>query len=211
MLKARQITKRFDQVELLSGIDLEVSRGESLAIVGASGEGKSTLLHILGTLEPPTSGTVTIEGELVTPCNAAYLRSHKIGFVFQHFHLLEEYSVLDNILMPARIARKPLDYDRAKALLEQVGLSHRTHYPAKQLSGGEKQRASLARALCNDPPLILADEPTGNLDHNTAALIHDLLLSLTADKTLIVVTHNLAFADRCSRRLSLSGGALWTA
>jgi lipoprotein-releasing system ATP-binding protein len=206
LLEAKQIRKNFDDLAILDGIDLSVNAGESLAIVGASGEGKSTLLHILGTLEPPTSGTVLVDGEVATSSNAAFLRSRKIGFVFQHFHLLEEYTVLENVLMPARIAGDPLDVDRARALLTAVGLESRAHAAAKQLSGGEKQRAALARALCNDPPLILADEPSGNLDHKNAAMIHDLLLSLTKSKTLVVVTHNLNFAKRCARTLLLSSG-----
>lgn len=212
LLEARQITKSFsghDVVEILSGIDLSVAQGESLAIVGASGEGKSTLLHILGTLEPPTSGQVIIDQNAVSSSNSPFLRSHKIGFVFQHFHLLGEYSVIDNVLMPARIAGLKVPEERAYDLLQKVGLSHRASFAAKQLSGGEKQRVALARALCNDPPLILADEPSGNLDHNTAALIHDLLLSLTENKTLVVVTHNLSFAERCKRALRLSGGKLY--
>ena len=213
LLEAKVLTKSFSEpgnsIEILSGINLSVIAGESLAIIGASGEGKSTLLHILGTLEPPTSGTVSIEDTLVTSANSAFLRSRKLGFVFQHFHLLEEYSVLDNVMMPGRIAGFVACQERGYALLEQVGLSHRAHFTAKQLSGGEKQRVAVARALFNDPPLILADEPSGNLDHNTVALIHDLLLSLTQDKTLIVVTHNLAFAKRCTKVLRLTGGRVY--
>lgn len=208
LLEAKGISKKFEDLEIFSSLDLTVQENESLAIVGASGEGKSTLLHILGTLEPPTTGEIFIAGEKVSLANAAYLRSRKIGFVFQHFHLLEDYSVLENVLMPARIAGLPACTEHGLLLLKSVGLEQRAHFAAKQLSGGEKQRAAIARALCNAPPLILADEPSGNLDHKNAALIHDLLLSLTTDKSLVVVTHNIDFAARCSRTKRLSSGKI---
>ena len=213
MLQAQKVTKIFqgpEPLEILSGIDLQVEKGESVALVGASGEGKSTLLHILGTLEPPTSGKIIIDGQEASEKNASELRCFKIGFVFQSFHLLDEYSVLENIQMPARIARRKPDTERARFLLKMVGLEPRANFSAKQLSGGEKQRAAIARALFNDPPLVLADEPTGNLDHKTAGAIHDLLLSLSQafGKTLVVVTHNLNFAKNCSKQFRLSTGQL---
>jgi lipoprotein-releasing system ATP-binding protein len=218
ILKAKQIKKKFSsptQVEVLKGIDLEVGRGESIAIVGKSGEGKSTLLHILGTLEKPCSGTLEICGHDVTSTSLPDLRCRHIGFIFQSTNLLDDYTTLDNVLMPARIARLPTHpgspaHKRALMLLETVGLKERTHFLAKLLSGGEKQRAAIARALCNDPDLILADEPSGNLDHKHSQEIHALLIRLAHEfnKSLIVVTHDSEFSSLCSKTLLLKDGNL---
>lgn len=215
MLKAEKISKRFlhpSQVEVLRDINLEVEEGQTVAITGASGEGKSTLLHILGKLEPPSSGTVTIAGE---SSNVSKLRNQALGFVFQSFYLFNDYSVIDNVLMPARIARQATHrgskaYGHAEQLLSRVGLGHRRDFLAKLLSGGEKQRVAIARALCNDPPLILADEPSGNLDHRTSQSIHDLLLNVVSEegKTLVVVTHDQTLAKCCDRVYTLQGGIL---
>lgn len=211
----KKIYKNPEEVEILSSISFEMTQGSSLAIMGKSGEGKSTLLHILGTLEKPCSGSLEICGKAVETSTLSSIRNQHIGFIFQAFHLLEDYTTLDNILMPAKIARKETDssspsYKRALELLAAVGLSQRAHFLTKQLSGGEKQRAAIARALCNDPDLILADEPSGNLDHANSAVIYDLLLDLVKklNKTLIVVTHDQDLAARCDKILVLKDGCL---
>lgn len=218
VLEARNLHKSFyspKAVPILKGVDLTVSQGETLAIMGRSGEGKSTLLHILGTLERPCSGMLKIAQQDVNFRSTSSIRNLHIGFVFQSFHLMEDYSVLDNILFPARIARKSISkndatYKRALHLLEVVGLSDRAHFNAKQLSGGEKQRVAIARAMINDPDLLLADEPSGNLDNTTADVIHTLLLDFARNhsKSLIVVTHDQALAALCDRKLILKDGLL---
>jgi len=214
-LRAKQLTKTFTSpstVSILKGIDLEVGVGEAVAIVGKSGEGKSTLLHILGTLERPCSGSLQICGLETKKHACAALRNTHIGFIFQHCHLLDHETLLSNVLMPCRIARKntaPL-YARALQLLESVGLKERAHFPARLLSGGEKQRAAIARALCNDPPLILADEPSGDLDSAHSQEVHTLLIRLVKEcnKSLVVVTHDPKFASLCDRTLLLKDGLL---
>jgi lipoprotein-releasing system ATP-binding protein len=218
LLDARGISKVFHQpksLSILKDISIQVHAGESIAIVGRSGEGKSTLLQILGTLEDPTSGSLRIAGNTVTAANRTRLRNKKIGFVFQSFHLLEDYTVLENVLMPARIGRQTTFFgskaeQRACDLLEKVGLSERRHFQAKLLSGGEKQRVALARAMCNDPPLILADEPSGNLDRQTALLIHEILLQFAQGdgKALLLVTHDQELARLCSKQYELNNGVL---
>jgi lipoprotein-releasing system ATP-binding protein len=220
ILKATQLTKKFlfpSSLEVLKGIDLEVFAGESVAIVGKSGEGKSTLLHILGTLEKACSGTLEICGKNTSQVSLPELRNAHIGFIFQNCNLLDAYTTLDNILMPAHIARNATHsgskaYKRALTLLETVGLKDRALYPCKLLSGGEKQRAALARALCNDPPLILADEPSGNLDNIHSQEIHALLIHLCKEfqKALIVVTHDQELSSLCDKRLVLKNGSLST-
>lgn len=218
LLVAKHLFKTFYYpvpVEILRDVSLEVCAGESIAIMGASGEGKSTLLHILGTLEPPTRGCVRIFDQEVQTKDAHRVRNQHIGFVFQRFHLFGDSSVLDNVLMPARIARKSVSkqspaYQQAVDLLNAVGLRNRIHFPAKLLSGGEKQRVGIARALCNDPALLLADEPSGNLDHHTSFEIYDLLLSLAqaSEKALITVTHDPELARRCQKTFTLREGSL---
>ncbi len=220
LLVAQNISKAFyhpKTVQILKEISLEIAAGESVAIVGRSGEGKSTLLQILGTLEDPCAGGLYIEKEKVTPYNRTRLRNEKIGFVFQSFHLLEDYTALENVLMPAHIARQPIGKGsraekRALFLLEKVGLSDRAHFHTKLLSGGEKQRVALARAMCNDPCLILADEPSGNLDSQTAQLIHNILISFAHNpsKALLLVTHDRELAALCSRQYELRNGTLET-
>ena len=219
VLKATQLTKKFpfpSPLEVLKGIDLEIFSGDSIAIVGKSGEGKSTLLHILGTLEKPCSGALEICGKSASKTPLPLLRSKHIGFIFQSCNLLDEYTALENVLMPAKIARLPTHrgspaHHRALMLLETVGLKDRTHYHSKLLSGGEKQRVALARALCNDPDLILADEPSGNLDNAHSQEIHSLLIRLCKDfhKALIVVTHDKELSSLCDQTLLLKDGNLY--
>lgn len=217
LLVASGIHKKFkrpQEISVLKGIDLTVHAGESVAIVGRSGEGKSTLLNILGTLEKPSAGSIHIAGEEVSFFNTSRLRNLKIGFVFQSFHLLEEYTVLENILFPAAISRfkaaqKSKIIKKAEDLLEMVGLSDRKKFMAKLLSGGEKQRVAIARAFMNDPSIILADEPTGNLDDETSQIIHNLLFDFVKKgKACIIVTHNQNLAKECSRITVLQGGSL---
>lgn len=202
-------------LSILNGVDLTVGRGEMVAIVGASGAGKSTLLHVLGALDLPSRGTVILDGERVegrTDEELAVLRNRKVGFVFQFHHLLREFSALENVMMPLRIGGVdiPEARSRAEILLAKVGLSGRMHHRPGQLSGGEQQRTAVARALAMDPALILADEPSGNLDHGNANRLHDLLSELARDMEIgmVVVTHNAALAGRADRVLLLEDGVL---
>jgi lipoprotein-releasing system ATP-binding protein len=218
-LNVENVTKQFptrsEPLEVLRGVSLELSSGGNVAIMGPSGSGKSTLLNILGTLEPATSGRVVLDGldtaHLAEPDLAA-LRNRKIGFVFQDHHLLPQCSVLENVLVPT-IARGPATpelVDRARQLIARVGLAARAEHRPAELSGGERQRAALARALVHSPVLLLADEPTGNLDRTNAARIADLLLELQTQEgtMLVVVTHSPALAKRMSRQLELDEGKL---
>lgn len=218
ILKAENISKFYDQpqkTEILKRVTLTLHEGESLAIAGPSGVGKSTLLHILGTLEKPSGGFLEIMGHQAGLGDQSQLRNRHIGFVFQNFNLLEEYSVIENVIMPAKIGRKPVRkgseaFTHAEELLKRVGLlSHRNHL-AKHLSGGEKQRVAIARAFCNNPDIILADEPSGNLDEENSKRVHELIISWTKEsgKGLIVVTHNPSLADLCDRRYLIKDGCL---
>lgn len=217
-LTAAKIRKTFYSpvaVEILKGVDLQLRQGTTTAIMGRSGEGKSTLLHILGTLENPCQGSLKIADCDVSSFNKSKIRSQHIGFVFQSFHLLEDFTVLENVLMPAKIARYPVtkgseSYQRAMWLLEHVGLARHAQRLSKLLSGGEKQRVAIARALCNDPDIIMADEPSGNLDAQTARGIHDLLLNFAHErqKTLVVVTHHEELSRMCDQRYQLREGLL---
>lgn len=216
VLSAKGIHKSYSGViKVLQGIDLTVYSGEALAITGRSGQGKSTLLHVLGTLERPCKGSLEIMGQEANAMTVSAIRNKQIAFVFQSFHLLDDYTALENILMPARIARESiakgsLFFKRGRELLERVGLSHRADQTTKLLSGGEKQRVAIARALCNQPDILFADEPSGNLDRETSRQIHDLLLDFVQKegKTLIVVTHDPELADRCSRKCLLEAGLI---
>lgn len=218
VVKASGIHKTFyasTPVEVLKGISLEVEKGETIAIMGKSGEGKSTLLHILGTLETACKGELEICGISADSSSFNTLRNQHIGFIFQAYNLLDDYTTLDNVLMPAKIARKETHaksaaYARALELLDKVGLSTRANFFTKLLSGGERQRAAIARALMNDPDLILADEPSGNLDRSNSASIHDLLIRTAKElnKSLIVVTHDLELASLCDRKFHLKNGQL---
>jgi lipoprotein-releasing system ATP-binding protein len=218
-LSATGLTKTYHlgpkAVPVLLGIDLHADAGERLAIVGPSGSGKSTLLHLLGTLDPPDQGDIRFDGSSVLGLDSgdlADLRNKKIGFVFQFHHLLPEFSALENAMMPAliqRMARSDAE-KRARALLDEVGLSHRLDHKPGELSGGEQQRVALARALVLEPGLLLADEVTGNLDKDTGAGIHDLLVRINEERklTLVVVTHNLDLAAKMQRTLRLNKGKL---
>lgn len=218
VLQVSNIHKTFydpSPIHILRGVNLEVRQGETVAIMGRSGEGKSTLLHILGTLEAPTRGSVSVVGKGVSSYNKALIRNRHIGFIFQSFHLLNDFSVFDNVLMPAWIQRSSVSlrspaFQRVEHLLEKVGLAHRSDYLAKLLSGGEKQRVAIARAMCNNPDIILADEPTGNLDTHTASGIHEVLLNFAGEKnkTLIVVTHNQELASLCDKKYLIHDGCL---
>ncbi len=214
-----KITKTYttlaEPVEVLRGIDLSVLSSESLAIVGPSGSGKSTLLNIIGGLDRPTSGRVVVDGEDITQMSELSLskfRNQKIGFVFQDHHLLPQCSVLENVLIPCLAQGRPTKehLQWAEYLLERVGLSHRSHHRPSELSGGERQRAALARALILRPVLVLADEPTGNLDSAAGRKVAELLLELQAENQaiLITVTHSPLLASMMSRRMHLEDGHL---
>lgn len=212
-LRVSQVGKSFAGVQVLDGISFELTQGQSLAVTGPSGSGKSTLLHLIGTLEPPSSGRITIAGRdpfALGEREVAAFRNQIIGFVFQDHHLLPQYSVLENVLVPTMVFRRKGEdvEERALELLHAVGLSHRLHHFPGELSGGESQRVAVARALVNNPRLLLCDEPTGNLDHTTAAAVAALLLELhrSEQTILIAVTHNLDLAASFDRRIELKGG-----
>jgi lipoprotein-releasing system ATP-binding protein len=208
ILKAQNLKKRYGNREILSDISLHLHSGESIAITGRSGEGKTTLLHILGTLEEPDEGEIAIGNQKLTRSNASKIRNQEIGFIFQSYNLLEDFSVLENVLMPARIARQSISKEKGIDLLRLVGLEEKAPLSAKFLSGGERQRVAIARALCNDPNLIFADEPTGNLDRANGKRIGELLISLK--KGLILVTHDPELAALCDRQYVLKNGLLYS-
>ncbi len=230
ILRADGLTKTYimasTKLQVLRGLSFEVAEGEIVAVVGASGSGKTTFLHALGGLDTPTAGKVFLQGEDIyafSPARLTLMRAMKIGFVFQAYHLLPELDALDNVLLPARnitwrwnrparmrMTSAPSDAERAAELLDAVGLSARAGHLPGELSGGEQQRVALARALMNDPDVILADEPTGNLDADTGrqVLEHLFALARNARKTMIMVTHNLDVAARADRVLELRAGHL---
>ena len=225
LLAARGIVRSFrigaQKLEVLHGVDLELRRGELLALMGSSGAGKSTLLHILGLLDPPTAGEVILEGESAwqRPVEErARLRNEKIGFVFQFYHLLPELSALENVLLPAMIAESALEYrsrrreheERARAMLERFGLADRLKHRPPQLSGGERQRVAIARALFLDPPILIADEPTGNLDSATGEKVLELLLAEQEKRglSMLLVTHDERIARRCKRVVAMRDGRI---
>lgn len=219
-LEARAIRRSFPvgdgtELEVLSGVDLRVDSGEAVSVVGTSGAGKSTLLHILGALDRPTSGEVLLAGRSVgdrSSDEVAGIRNRFVGFVFQFHHLLREFTALENASLPARMAGVPIEEatDRAEEILRAVGLGGRLGHRPWQLSGGEQQRVAVARALVNHPPLLLADEPSGNLDLRTSRALHDLLFELRDDRgvALVLVTHNPELAAKADRTLLLREGVL---
>jgi lipoprotein-releasing system ATP-binding protein len=219
LVEIRGLRKSFQHgrssIEVLRGIDIDVDEGQMVSVVGASGVGKSTFLHVLGTLDAPTAGSILFNGREVTKMRGrelARFRNRTIGFVFQFHHLLQEFTALENTLLPGLIAGEPRRklVARARELLEEVGLGHRlTHRPG-EMSGGEQQRVALARALIMDPKLVLADEPTGNLDHATSEPIHELIFRLNEQhgNTMILVTHNPELAGRMPRRLEMVDGKI---
>jgi predicted ABC-type transport system involved in lysophospholipase L1 biosynthesis ATPase subunit len=206
---------RHQTVDVLRGASLRIGPGETVAVVGRSGAGKSTLLHILGGLDRPDRGRVMLDGrDLYAPAESARaaIRATRIGFVFQAYHLLPDMTVLENVVLPALVraaaASRRGARGRARALLERVGLSDRAAHMPLELSGGEQQRVALARALINGPDLVLADEPTGNLDERTGDQILDILFGMTrdSDRSLLLVTHNPSIAARCDRALRIEEG-----
>jgi lipoprotein-releasing system ATP-binding protein len=220
VLEAHDIAKSYrggdgSMLHILNGANLTVKRGEMVAIVGESGAGKSTLLHVIGALDRPTSGDVMIGGESInnrSDDELAVIRNRKIGFVFQYHHLLREFSALENVMMPMRIqgiAVRQAEV-RATELLLRVGLGERMHHQPSELSGGEQQRTAVARALAVDPSVVLADEPTGNLDHRNGERLHEVFAQLARDLEIgmVVVTHNRSLAARADRALLLEDGRL---
>jgi len=219
LVEVRDLVKQFvmgpEIVPVLDGVNLTLDRGQMVAVVGASGAGKSTLLHCLGTLDLPTSGRIVFEGVDITglsPAELAGFRNRSVGFVFQFHHLLTDFTALENAMMPALIARTPQREARqqAEAMLEAVGMAHRlTHRPG-ELSGGEKQRVAIARALAMRPKLLLADEPTGNLDTRTSQEVHELLFRLNEehDLTMLIVTHSMELAAQMPRRVRMADGKI---
>ncbi|MBL9012671.1 MAG: ABC transporter ATP-binding protein [Myxococcales bacterium] len=216
-IEVRKLAKSYlhggKALPILWDIDLTLERGDMVAVVGASGVGKSTFLQILGTLDLPSSGSIKFNGEELTRMNPARLadfRNREIGFVFQFHHLLPEFTALENVMMPALIQRVPIERarERARDILGRVGLTHRLTHRPSELSGGEQQRVALARAMVLEPSLLLADEPTGNLDRKTGEAIHQLFLDLNRERgsTLLVVTHNPDLASLMPRRLRMVDG-----
>lgn len=215
MLRASGIQKSYGHLTVLKNVDLEVNKGEIVAIVGASGAGKSTLLHILGTLDMPDNGKVYIHDKDVfsqSSRNLAAFRNQSIGFVFQFHNLLPEFSALENVIIPGLIGGKDAQETRTRAetLFDMLGISHRKDHKPSELSGGEQQRAAVARALINSPDLILADEPSGNLDSKNAVELHNLFFQLRKDlnQTFIIVTHNSDLSKMADRRVEIRDGMI---
>lgn len=215
MIEVKGICKSFGDLEVLHGVDMSISRGEIVSIVGASGAGKSTLLQIIGTLMSADSGSITIDG--ISPIGLddealSRFRNRHIGFVFQFHHLLEEFSAVENVMMPMLILGESRKRARTRALelLDMVGMSHRTEHRPSALSGGEQQRVAIARALANNPSVLLADEPTGNLDTATRDEIQRLFFSLRErlGTTLLIVTHDMALADMSDRKIVMRDGRI---
>jgi lipoprotein-releasing system ATP-binding protein len=219
LLRCTNLTKEYSDgessVNVLKNINFSINKAEQVAIVGSSGSGKSTLLHLLGALDKPTSGHVTFEQQDIFAFSSnqqAKFRNQSLGFVYQFHHLLPEFSALENVAMPLLIAKKPIKHanEMAMAMLDNVGLSHRYSHKPAELSGGERQRVAIARALVTQPKLILADEPTGNLDQKTGESIYQLLSDLREQMhtSFVVVTHDIQLANRLDRSMNLVDGCL---
>ena len=217
VLEAKGLTKRFTEgrldVTVLHGVDLQIRAGETLAIVGASGSGKSTLLSIMAGLDTPSSGTVRLAGQdlfALDEDGRAQLRGHKMGFVFQSFQLMPHLTALENAMLPLELAGRRDARARATEMLQRVGLGQRLQHTPRLLSGGEQQRVALARAFVVEPAVLLADEPTGSLDHATGAAVMELMLQLNREQgtTLVLVTHDRGLAERCQRSITLEAGRI---
>lgn len=217
ILSAKAVCRDFVTPEktlsVLKGVELSLNKGEVISVTGPSGVGKSTLLHILGGLDKPTAGEVRISGELLSSMSEserARFRNRKLGFVFQFHYLMDDFSAIENVMIPMLVAglSKSDAQGRGELLLEQVGLKDRMGHLPKELSGGEQQRVAVARSLANNPDLILADEPSGNLDTETGRKLHDLIFHLNSENgtTFVVATHNRELADNCTRRLTMKDG-----
>jgi len=215
MIQTKKISKSYNNLKVLKGIDLSISKGEIVSIVGASGAGKTTLLQIIGTLDKPDGGSVLIDGKELTRMKSRELadfRNKHIGFVFQFHQLLPEFTAFENVCLPGWISKKPKSEieKRAKELLEYLKLSDRMHHNPSELSGGEQQRVAVARALINNPSVVLADEPSGNLDSHNALELHDLFFKLREEfqQTFVIVTHNEELANRADRKLTIRDGVI---
>jgi len=215
MLTGKNIYKRYGQVEVLKGVNLEIKKGEVVSIVGPSGSGKSTLLHILGTLDAADKGEVTMNGEIINALKGKKLSSFRnkhIGFVFQFHHLLPEFTALENVCIPGWLGKRKKKEveERAKELLQLLGLTDRMENKPSELSGGEQQRVAVARALINNPDIIMADEPTGNLDSAHAKELHELFFDLRKqfNQTFLIVTHNEELAAQCDRMIQMKDGRI---
>ena len=215
MIKVSNIHKSYGKLHVLKGVDLHIKKGEVVSIIGKSGAGKSTLLHILGTLDMADQGDLSIQDELVfnlSQKELAAFRNKNIGFIFQFHHLLPEFTALENVCIPAYIQNQPVADTRqkAKGLLDYLGLSERLEHKPSQLSGGEQQRVAVARALINDPGIIYADEPSGNLDSESSKELHDLIFKLRDDfnQTFVIVTHNEELAKMSDRILEMKDGLM---
>lgn len=215
MILGEQIGKSYGDLKVLKGVDIHITKGEVVSIVGASGAGKSTLLHILGTLDRMDSGKLTINDVAISSLNdkqLAQFRNQNIGFVFQFHHLLPEFTAVENVCIPAFIAKKSESATRARAkeLLTMLGLENRFSHKPSQLSGGEQQRIAVARALINNPAIVLADEPSGNLDSRSAKQLHELFFKLRDDlnQTIVIVTHNNQLAEMADRKLVMKDGIM---